>query len=151
MVVRTTGNINILKGNHYEDNTLLIPPLITRPPYLECPNPALAPSTTPPHFPSSSGRPPASETLDSAGSALSTKFRKPLATSNHYFRKRERAMGRRQMREKEQETEQDLHTQKQGDILGFSCSQSPHYNNVQGPILLIHNGMIPIINSQRNH
>ncbi|KAK2862472.1 hypothetical protein Q5P01_002005 [Channa striata] len=36
-------------------------------------------------------RSPMSETLDSAGSALSTKFRKPLATSNHYFRKRENA------------------------------------------------------------
>lgn len=37
MDVRTTGNINILTGSHYEDNTLLILILITRPPYLEYP------------------------------------------------------------------------------------------------------------------
>lgn len=86
------GHINILKGSRYEDNTLLIPTLITRPPYLQYSAQCLLSRVPPPHFPSLSGRSPMSETLDNAGSALSTKFRKPLATSNHYFRKRERAM-----------------------------------------------------------
>lgn len=126
MVVGPTGNINILKASHYEDNTPLIPTLITRPTYLHCPAWPPPTTTTPPHFPSLSGRPPASETLDSACSALSTKFRKPLATSNHYFRKRERAMtkGRKRTRERTR------HTQKQGEISDFSCSLSLHYNNV---------------------
>ncbi len=160
MDVGTTGNIKILKGCHYEDNTLMIPILITRPPYLQSPTqPRLArasPTATPPHFPSLSGRPPTSETLDSAGSALSTKFRKPLATSNHYFRKRERGMrgevgGGLTTKERKRTRERTRHTQKQREISDFSCSQSLNYNNVQGPILLIHNGMIPIINSKRNH
>lgn len=36
-VVGTSGNINILKGSHCEDNTLFIPTRITRPPYLQTP------------------------------------------------------------------------------------------------------------------
>lgn len=109
-----------------------------------------------PDFPSLSGSPPTSETLDSAGSALSTKFRKPLATSNHYFRKRERAMhggggGGATTKERKRTRERTRHTQKQGEISDFSYSQSLHYDYVHGPISLIHNEMIVITNSKRNH
>lgn len=44
---------------------------------------SLVPSFPPP----SSGRLPGAVTKDDSGSALSRKFRKPLATSNHYFRR----------------------------------------------------------------
>lgn len=84
-------------------------------------------SLPPPHFPSLSGRPPTSETLDSAGSALSTKFRKPLATSNHYFRKRERAMhgGGETTKEWKRTRERTRHTQKQREIRFLLFSVTP--------------------------
>lgn len=124
-----------------------------RPPHLR--HPTSARFNPHHHFPSSSGRPPTSETLDSTGSALSTKCRKPLATSNHYFRERERTVrGGGGWSDAEREEKNKWKTQKQREISDFSCAQSLHYSNVQGPISLIHNGMIPIIHNggtNKNH
>ena len=57
------------------------------------------------------------------------------------------------LREKEDERKNKRHTEKQTqrELSDFSCFQSLNYNNVQGPILLIHNGMIPVIQSKLNH
>lgn len=101
--------------------TLLLLMLITQPPYLVYPTHHKLHWIAPTPHPSLSGRPPASETLDSAGSALSAKFRKPLATSNHYLKKKGR------LREKENERKNKRHTQKQTEreirFLLFSVTQ----------------------------
>lgn len=61
---------------------------ITKPPYLHVQHSLGFTEPPPSSLPLFSGRPPVSETLDGSGSTFSTKFRKPLATSNHYWGKK---------------------------------------------------------------
>lgn len=115
-----------------------------KPPYLYYPSQRLHWIPFPLVF-SLSGRPPVSETLDFAGSALSTKFKKPLVTSNHYTRKKRRDWEGKGMRGRTRDTQK----QRGKEISDFSCFQSLNYNNV-GPILLIHNGMIPFTKAPKS-
>lgn len=84
----------------------------------------------PPPYPLPPGRPPTSETLDAAGSALSTTFRKPLATSNHYLGKGGReGYGSEGDRERERENRIGRMV-REGKISDAPCFQSLNYSNV---------------------
>lgn len=52
--------------------------------------------------------------------------------------------------ERKRTRERTRRTQKQGEVSDISCPKSLHYNNVQGPILLMHNEMMPIMNSKQS-
>lgn len=70
-----------------------------------------------------SGWPAASETLDSANSSLSRKFRKPLVTSNQHWSQWETDKGKKRRRARYQ----------------ISLAKLFHYYNLQGPIFPTNN------------